>query len=317
MLIYKRLDEVPGDFGPCALTIGNFDGVHAGHREIMRQVARAAVSRSVKASVMTFDPHPMRVVAPARTPLVISTPEQRAAMMREEGIEQVLILPFDAQVAQWPPEYFAREILSRKLKVSVVLVGEDFRFGHKHAGDTKMLVEFGCQFGFDVELVAPVMVRGKRVSSSLVRDLVRAGRVSKASRMLARPFALEGDVVPGHGIGSKQTVPTLNLATRSELLPANGVYITRTISLDDGRAFDSITNVGFRPTFGGDALTIETFLLSALTGATPGHIRVDFLQRVRDERKFDSPEQLKAQIMRDVARAQAFFRRLGKWVRVS
>ena len=316
MLVYRRLEDVPENFGPCALTIGNFDGVHAGHREIMRQVARVAVARGLKASVMTFHPHPMCVVAPSRAPLVISTPEQRAAMMHAEGIDQVLILPFDHAVAQWSPEYFAREILSHKLKARVVLVGEDFHFGHKHAGDTEMLAEFGRHFGFDTELIDPIMVRGQRVSSSLVRDLVRNGRVSKAARMLARPFALEGAVVSGHGVGAKQTVPTLNLGTTSALLPMNGVYITRTTDLDLPRSFDSITNVGHRPTFDGDALTIETFLLSPLTGETPHRIRVDFLRRVRDERKFESPEQLKAQIMRDVSRAQAFFRRLGKWVRV-
>ncbi len=316
MLVYRRLEDVPETFGPCALTVGNFDGVHAGHREIMRQVARVAVARGLKASVMTFHPHPMCVVAPLRAPLVISTPEQRAAMMHAEGIDQVLILPFDHAVAQWSPEYFAREILSHKLKARVVLVGEDFHFGHRHAGDTEMLAEFGRRFGFDTELIDPIMVRGQRVSSSLVRDLVRNGRVSKAARMLARPFALEGAVVSGHGVGSKQTVPTLNLGTTSELLPMNGVYITRTTDLDLPRSFDSITNVGHRPTFDGDALTIETFLLSPLTGETPHRIRVDFLCRVRDERKFESPEQLKAQIMRDVSRAQTFFRRLGKWVRV-
>ena len=303
------LEDIPANFGPCALTIGNFDGVHAGHREIMRRVARAAAEHGWKASVLTFDPHPTKVVAPSRAPQLMSTPEQRRELMREDGIEQVLILPFNQSVAQWTPEQFVKDLLVDRLGVKLVLVGADFRFGHKQAGDTTLLAALGKRFGFEVELISPIIVRGERVSSSLIRKLVQAGRVARACRLLSRPFSLEGDVVSGHGIGSKRTVPTLNLATRSEVLPASGVYITRTRDLDTDRLWRSITNVGYRPTFGGDALTIETFLLQPLTEDTPKRIRVQFLWHVREERKFDSPEALKAQILRDVGRAQAYFRR--------
>ena len=152
------------------------------------------------------------------------------------------------------------------------------------------------------------------VSTSEVRTRIEGGEVSLAGRLLERPYALSGDVVPGHGVGSKQTVPTLNLHTEAPVLPHNGVYITRTTDPETGRRWNSITNIGIRPTFGGDKLTIETFLLDAFDGATPSRIRVEFLRRVRDERKFESPEALKSQILRDVGRAQAYFRRLARWV---
>ncbi len=157
-------------------------------------------------------------------------------------------------------------------------------------------------------------VRGRMVSSSAIRQLIEAGKVALAARLLERPYALSGDVVSGRGIGSAQTVPTLNLAAESEVLPAIGVYVTETQDLEDERAWPSVTNVGYRPTFGGNpALSIETYLLEGLAGATPRRIRVRFLWRLRDERKFETPEALKTQILRDVRQAQAYFRRLHRW----
>jgi riboflavin kinase/FMN adenylyltransferase len=312
--VYKRLEDVPPHFGPSALTIGNFDGVHAGHRQIMARVVKTAAENGWRASVLTFDPHPTRVVAPDRAPKLMTSPAQRTGLMRSAGIQQVLVLPFDRTVAAWTPDYFVREILVRRLQARVVLVGEDFRFGHKHAGDTKLLRDLGRELGFRVELVPAVTLKGSRVSSSLVRELLEQGKVARAARFLQQPFGLEGSVVRGHGIGSKQTVPTLNLSTECEVLPKTGVYVTRTCDLESARAWRSITNIGYRPTFQGDALTIETFLLDPLDAA-PSRIRVNFLHRLRDERKFESPEALKSQILKDVGRANIFFRRLSRIAR--
>jgi riboflavin kinase/FMN adenylyltransferase len=192
-----------------------------------------------------------------------------------------------------------------------VLVGDNFRFGHLHAGDTRLLERLGTEHGFCVEVIPAVRMRGRVVSSSEVRRLIGEGNVALAGRMLGRCHAVAGPVVRGHGIGSKQTVPTLNLAPAAEVLPANGVYITRTTDTEGGRSWPSVTNVGYRPTFGGDALAIETFLLEPLEGAGPRAIRVEFLKRLREEVKFDSPAELKAQILRDVGRANAYFRRLS------
>jgi len=315
MNIYRSLDEAPAEFGPSALTIGNFDGVHYGHRRILRRLVELARARGWKPSVLTFHPHPTRVVAPDRAPRLMTTVERRTELMREEGVEQALILPFTADLAKLSPEQFVREILVDRLGARAVLVGDNFRFGHRHAGNVAMLAELGRGLGFETEVVPAVTCRGRIVSSSGIRELVESGQVAAAGRLLLRPYAVEGDVVSGRGVGSKQTVPTLNLATRAELIPARGVYITCTRDLDADRRWNSITNIGYRPTFGAsEELTIETFLLEPLTGETPGRIRVEFLRRVRDERKFDSPDALRAQILKDVGAAQRYFRRLRAWV---
>jgi riboflavin kinase / FMN adenylyltransferase len=313
--VFHSLEEVAQDFGPSALTIGNFDGVHAAHRKILSRVREVAVERGLKPSVLTFDPHPTKVVAPARAPRLMTSPEQRCPLMRAEGIEQVLILPFDVHVAQLSPEQFVEQVLVRKLGVRAALVGHDFRFGHKQAGNVEVLEELGRKYGFTTEVVEAVRLRGRLVSSTAVRHLIEKGHVSQAARLLERPYGLEGQVVAGHGIGSQQTVPTLNLATETEVLPARGVYVTRTQDLEDGRRWSSVTNIGYRPTFGGDPrLSIETFLLEPLTGETPRRIRVEFLWRLREERKFPDAQALKRQILRDAERARAYFRRSKKWI---
>ena len=314
MRIYRSLAGLPKDFGPCALSIGNFDGVHFGHRRILRRVKGIAVERGWKASVLTFDPHPTRVVAPGRTPPLLTSPERRAALMQEAGIEQVLILPFTHELAMLTPEEFVERLLVNAMGARAVLVGDNFRFGHRQAGNVTVLAELGRKFGFATEIVPAIAWRGRVVSSSGIRELIRAGKVALAARLLQHAYGLEGEVVSGRGIGSRQTVPTLNLATRAEVIPANGVYITRTRDRADGREWNSVTNIGYRPTFGtSDDLTIETFLLDTLGGETPQSIRVSFLRRIREERQFDSPEALREQILKDVRTAQAYFRRAKAW----
>ncbi len=260
---------------------------------------------------MTFDPHPLQVVAPDRAPKLMSTPLDRCEILREEGIDAVLVLPFNETVAGMGAEEFVREIVAGKLQARAILVGRDFRFGHKHAGDTELLRRLGEPLGFITELIPAVTLRGQRVSSSLVRQLIEQGNVSRACRLLERPYRLEGDVVRGHGIGSKQTVPTLNLAPGAVMTPKVGVYVTRTGDVARGRKWNSITNVGFRPTFDGQSLTIETFLFGEVDAA-PERIRVEFLLRLRDERKFENADALKAQILHDVRRAHRYFRRVQK-----
>ena len=314
MQVYRSLEEVPPDFGPSAVTIGNFDGVHFGHRRILRRVKEIAEEHGWKPSVLTFDPHPTRVVAPDRTPLLLTSPERRAALMREEGIAQVLILPFTRELAMLTPEEFVERLLVKALGARAVLVGDNFHFGHRQAGNVAVLAELGRKFGFETEIVKAVAWRGRVVSSSGIRELIRGGKVGLAARLLQHAYGVEGEVVSGRGVGSKQTVPTLNLATQAEVIPANGVYITRTRDLADGREWNSVTNVGYRPTFGAsDQLTIETFLLDSLAGEAPKRIRVEFLRRIREERKFESPEALREQILKDVRTANAYFRRAQAW----
>ena len=309
-MIYRALAEVPPDFGPCAITIGNFDGVHQGHRQIMQRVRAIAREHGWQAAVLTFDPHPSKLVAPARAPRLLTTPEQRGRLMLEQGIDEVLILPFTPEIAKLSPEEFVREILADGLKARSVLVGDNFRFGHRAAGDAATMEELAAEYSFSTEIIAAISWRGRVISSSEIRRLIEAGNVSLACRLLGRPYALQGAVVQGEGRGSKQTVPTLNLDTQAEVLPRIGVYITRTRESHGPRNWPSITNIGYRPTFNGHGLTIETFLLSSLDGAPPQEISVEFLRWVREERKFENAEALKAQILRDVGRAQAYFRRL-------
>ncbi|MBZ5578427.1 MAG: bifunctional riboflavin kinase/FAD synthetase [Acidobacteriia bacterium] len=316
MKIYRSLDEVPADFGPSALTIGNFDGVHCGHRRILKRLVALARERGWKASVLTFDPHPTRVVAPERAPKLLTTPERRSELMCGLGVEQVLILPFTRELAQLSPEEFVRQLLVERLRARAVLVGDNFHFGHRQAGNVKVLADLGRKLGFETETIPSVFWRGRLVSSSEIRQAILAGRVALAARLLQHPYGLEGEVVKGHGVGAQQTVPTLNLATPAEVIPERGVYLTRTADLDQAREWNSISNVGYRPTFGAsDALSIETFLLDPLEDLPPHRIRVEFLCRVRDERRFENPEALKAQILRDVRVAGRYFRRVKAWLR--
>ena len=229
-----------------------------------------------------------------------------------EGIEEVLVLPFDNEFSKLTAEQFVKTILVDKLDARAVLVGDNFRFGNRQAGDTALLRRLGEQYGFSIEIIDPVKYRHHPVSSTEVRRLILDGNVSLAARLLSRPYSLEGNVVPGRGVGSKQTVPTLNLSTLGEVIPANGVYVTRTIDLDSIRTWQSVTNIGYRPTFDDSStLSIETFLLEPLEGESPKRIRVELLHHLRAERKFESVDALKKQILHDAERARQFFRLLG------
>jgi len=314
MRVARSLEEAAA-FEPVAVTIGNFDGVHTGHQLLLHEVTTAAREKGLQPAVLTFDPHPASIVAPQRAARLLTTQAERCSILAREGIEYVLVLPFTREMAHWTPEQFVERVLVKALRARVVIVGSNFLFGHDQAGDTKVLAQLGQRFGFETRVITPVKRRGRTVSSSEIRRAVESGKVALAARLLGRPYATAGVVVPGHGIGSKQTVPTLNLRTHAQVLPATAVYITRTFDLESPRHWNSITNIGYRPTFESTdpQLTIETFLLDPLTEPTPKQIRVDYLRRVREERKFESPEALKTQILHDVSRAQAFFRRLKKW----
>ncbi|MFN0106737.1 MAG: bifunctional riboflavin kinase/FAD synthetase [Bryobacteraceae bacterium] len=313
MELFRSLAAAKGQFGPCALTIGNFDGTHLAHQALFQEVALLAKSRQWRPAALTFDPHPARIVAPDRAPQRITSFQQRVEVMTACGIEKVLILPFTPELAKVSPDSFVRDMLVGALNTKAIVVGDNFRFGHKHAGDMHLLAELGLELGFSTHIEPAIRSRYGVISSTLVREAIGSGRMDKATRLLGRPYGLIGAIIPGHGIGSKQTVPTLNMDPTSEVIPPNGVYITRTRDLDAIRSWNSITNIGHRPTFNGVGLSIETFLLDPFDGQPPANIEVQLHRRVRDERKFESPEALKTQIFRDVARAKTYHRRLAKW----
>jgi riboflavin kinase/FMN adenylyltransferase len=296
-----------------ALAIGNFDGIHLGHQAILRATVERAQALQAVSTALTFDPSPRKVLRPESAPLRLSTNAQRMEWFNALGLEAAVVLPFTLELARLSPEEFVEQILVRDLHVKTVLVGENFHFGHKQAGNVKLLKELGAKFGFDVQIVCPVQYRGEIVSSTIIRREVAEGDVSHAGRLLGRPFALTGEVVSGTGTGSKFTFPTLNLAAEQELLPARGVYITRTQLEGETHSHRSVTNIGMRPTFNGSSLSVETHLLDFQPPTTPKRIEVRFWKRLREEKKFSGPEELRAQIARDIARANKFFSRLRRF----
>jgi len=292
------------------LAIGNFDGIHLGHQAILCATVARAQALNAVSTALTFDPSPRKVLHPDSAPLRLSTNAQRMEWFNALGLEAVVVLPFTLELARLSPTEFVEQILVRDLHGKAVLVGENFRFGHKQAGDVSLLTDLGKKHGFDVVIVPPVVYRGEVVSSTIIRREIAEGDVSHAARLLGRPFALTGEVVGGTGTGRRFTFPTLNLVPEQELLPARGVYITRTCIEGESRSHRSVTNIGTRPTFNGSSLSVETHLLDSQPVGTPKRMEVRFWKRLRAEKKFSGPEELRAQIATDITRANEFFSRL-------
>ncbi|MGH9736735.1 MAG: bifunctional riboflavin kinase/FAD synthetase [Candidatus Acidiferrales bacterium] len=295
-----------------AITIGNFDGVHLGHQQILRAVVDSSHAHPASAgnaklipAVLTFYPHPTRVIRPDVSPLLLMTLDQRLAAFEQLHIRAALVLEFTRDLAQLTPESFVQRYLVETLRTRAVFVGESFRFGHKQAGDVSLLRQLGERFGFETEAVAPVVVDGMVVSSTAIREAVSEGRVEDARQLLGRPYALAGEIRRGTGMGSKFVVPTLNLATKQELLPKLGVYATEVVL--DGKRYQAATNVGVRPTFDGGSVSVESHLLDFNEVRTSGPLELRFLKRIRDEQRFPSPETLRQQILRDIQESRDYF----------
>jgi riboflavin kinase/FMN adenylyltransferase len=315
MEILSSLDEAAKRRGPSVVTIGNFDGIHLAHRELLRRTRQLTCDNEAAAVAVTFEPHPAEILRPGKAPKLLTPLPQKIALMEKSGIDRLLILPFTADFSHWPPERFVEQVLVRSLHATGVVIGENFRFGYQQAGNPQMLEELGKQYGFGTEIFPKMYVRNLLVSSSQIRALLSQGKLGQANRLLGHCFSIRNSVEPGLSIGRSQTVPTLNLAAYPGLIPASGVYITWAKFTESGeeRRRRSVTNVGTRPTFGERELGIETHLLEACEGQPAAELEISFLHRLRDERKFDSPEQLKAQIMRDIRRAEGYFRRLERF----
>jgi riboflavin kinase / FMN adenylyltransferase len=289
-----------------AITIGNFDGVHLGHQQILRNVIERARGADLMSAVLTFYPHPARVLRPEAAPQLIETLEQRLAAIGDIGIDAALVLQFDGELAKLSPEDFVQRFLVDATRAQVALIGGNFRFGHHQAGHAKMLEQLGARWGFEVEIVPPVVAHGVIVSSSAIRNAIREGNAEEARRLLGRPFALAGEIRTGTGQGRKLVVPTLNLASEQELLPKNGVYATEAVVA--GKRYGAATNVGVRPTFDGVRTTIESYLFDFDETLTSGKMEVRFCKRLRDERKFSGPEELREQVLRDIEQAKHYYR---------
>jgi phosphoribosyl 1,2-cyclic phosphate phosphodiesterase len=292
------------------IAIGNYDGIHLGHQRVLAFAMTRAKDSGAVSTALTFEPPPLKVLRPESAPLRISTNQQRLEWFGALGIEAAVVLPFTPELASLSPEDFVDEILVRQLQVRAIVVGDNFRFGHRQAGDVKFLRDLGMRYGFEVVIHTPVALEGKIVSSTLIRKQIAEGDVTHAARLLGRPFVLTGELVRGTGTGRKFLFPTLNLKPDQELLPARGVYITRTVLEGETSSHRSVTNIGMRPTFNGSGLTIETHLLDYSGNFAPKHIEIRFWKRLREEKKFASPDDLRLQIARDISTANKFFARL-------
>jgi len=295
------------------LAIGNFDGIHLGHQTILQEAINRAAKSAAVATALTFEPAPLKVLRPEAAPKRLSTNEQRLEWFRAVGVEAAVVMPFTLELSKLSPQEFVEKILVNELQVRALLVGENFRFGHKQAGDAQLLRDLGKVHGFDVASIPPIMAHSEIVSSTVIRREIAEGEVTQAGRLLGRPFVLTGSIVSGTGTGSKFTFPTLNLRADQELLPAGGVYITRTLLQGESKSRRSVTNIGVRPTFNGTALSIETHLLDFLGTISAKRIELRFWKRLRSEKKFSSPDELRAQIAKDIASANRFFTLLRKF----
>jgi len=312
MQVFHKLDEVPAGFGPSLVSVGNFDGVHRAHAHVLREIVARARAKGAKAVAVTFEPHPARILRPDTDFKLLTPMAEKLLLLESTGIDAVVLLRFGRDLSLMTPRQFAERILKKKLHAREVHEGYNFRFGHKAAGDMKLLGEFGREMGFEVQQYPEMKLRGETVSSTQIRKVVADGRVSRARHLLARPFCILSTAGRGRGYGTKYTVPTINLARYDELVPKDGVYITCTRV--GAERFDSVTNVGNRPTFGAELFAIETHLLNfhpiELTPDT--EVEICFLERVRDEIKFPSVEALREQIARDVKKARRYFHLLER-----
>jgi len=307
MQIFHKLEDVPAGFGPTLLSVGNFDGVHRAHTRVLADIVSGARKQGRKSMAVTFEPHPIRILRPdSGLKLLTPTPE-KLRLLEATGVDAVLLLPFTRDLSLMTPRDFAHDILKSKLQTREMHEGYNFHFGNKAAGDLNLLTEFGREMGFEVKAYPELRLRGEPVSSTHIRKLLGEGRVSRARHLLARPFSILSTAGRGRGYGSKYTVPTINLSRYEELVPGDGVYVTRTRVGEE--CFDSVTNVGNRPTFGTESFAIETHLLNfhpiELNPET--EVEIHFLQRLRNEIKFPSVEALREQIGKDVRKAQRYF----------
>lgn len=303
-------DARPSRWVHPVLALGNFDGVHRGHRKILERVKRVADERGATSVVMTFDPHPPRVVRPDKAPPLLMTTAQRLEALAQAGLHGAAIVRFTPELSRWDPEMFVRTALVEWLHVTEVWVGANFLFGHDRTGNFSLLRTLGARYGFKAEKIDPIRYKDFVVSSTRVRRLIGEGRVDEAGALLGHVYFIDGMVVDGDRRGRTLGFPTANLCTENELLPPHGVYATTTTI--DGIVRPSITNIGIRPTVDASGLTtVETHVFDLERDLYGTSIRVSFVQRLRDERAFESVDVLRAQIDADCRRARILFERLS------
>ena len=301
--IIRDLEELQQPLKNPVLTIGNFDGVHKGHLALFDKVKERAKAVGGQSVVMTFDPHPMKVMNPQGGPPVITPTQQKLRLIEEAGIDVIICLKFTEEFAKIRAREFVEKILVGKIGVKEVVVGYDYTFGYRREGNIELLKRLGEEYGFQVHVVGPVEVDGKLVSSTSIRNLVREGKLEEAEPLLGRHYEVCGTVVKGKNRGGRLLgFPTANLELIDELVPKEGVYAVEVIA--EGKSYLGVTNIGHNPTFGNGALSVETHLLDFAGDLVGKTIRVKFVKRLRDEKTFESIEALSEQIARDVEKAK-------------
>ncbi len=301
MEVFEGVDAYDSEDSPSVLSIGNFDGVHLAHREICRFINQEAARRGGRSVILTFEPHPLSVVAPERRPPLMTTLEEKLARLEDQNVHAVVVQKFTPRLAQTGAREFVRRIIGEGLKASLVAIGFNFRFGKGRTGNVELLQDEGANAGFETHVLEPYMFEGRRVSSTEIRKLLLGGAVEEAARLLGQHHMIEGRVVRGDGRGRRIGIPTANVDYPPVLIPENGVYACR-VQIDgrEGLRYPAVTNIGNRPTFDKKEVTLETHLLDWDGDLYEKSIRVEFVSRLREEKKFSGPEELVRQIRLDI-----------------
>lgn len=314
MLVVEDALKSPDVPYGAVVTLGNYDGIHRGQRKVIDQVVARAKERGCSSAVITFDPHPLKVLRPEDAPQLLTLPSQRQRQLAEAGVDALLIVKFNRDLARTPPEDFVRRFLAGNLAIEEIHVGNDFAFGHERRGNLALLQKMGAELGFTAHGVEPEMSEGEIISATRIRRALRDGRVEQAAELLGRPYGLFGTVVRGDRMGAKLGWPTINLKPENELLPADGVYAGRVFFPKMPATFDCVTNVGTRPTvYENYQKVVESHILDFKANVYGEKVEVLFHKRLREEMLFPSVMELSAQIGRDVELAREFFAMRRRW----
>jgi len=302
MKVISSLENIKEPFAYAVITVGNFDGVHIGHQGLLKEVKKRADKMSGTSIVLTFEPHPLKVLKEKKIPLI--TPfERKIELIEKLGIDVVICLPFTREFSKVSAREFVEEILLKKIGMKEIVVGYDYTFGHKREGNIDLLKKLGDELGFKVCILGPILVDNMIVSSTRIRNLIMEGELEKVKTLLNRYYQVSGEVIAGHDRGGRLLgFPTANLKLVNEVFPKNGVYVVEVIY--NNKVYGGVTNIGFKPTFGNDALSVETHILDFDQNIYGKKIKLNFIKRLRNEKKFSSIEALAAQIKRDIEEAR-------------
>jgi riboflavin kinase/FMN adenylyltransferase len=309
MKIFRHIEDQGLSMSGTVATVGNFDGVHLGHQALIRNTVEESKRLGYPSSVLTFEPHPLKILAPERAPLLILSYEDKMALLESLGVDIVVAQRFDREFANIAADEFVRRFLVDRLKIKKLWVGRDLRFGQGRKGGTDTLLRLAPGGGFEVGVLNPILLDGIRISSSRIRQLVEEGRVDEVRRMLGRYHFVSGRIVTGHRRGQELGFPTANIASQTEVIPLNGIYAT-SIQIKNKRWL-SVSSVGVNPTFGDGPRTVESFILDFAGDIYGEWVKLSFVQRIREEKKFVMINDLVAQMHEDVKRAKAVFKELG------